>query len=184
MGAIHMQFCAMILGISIASLPRLGNGDRIISQEAWEFGLEDYVVRMAYEKGYWPTEKYIISSNKQNPYYLRGDFDGDGKTDVAVRVINRETSAEAIIFINTSQDTIWVVGDGQRDPETGLQLTGPYMRVVPKGTNIRYHASTGPELKLEYFTLQHDGLEVGRRESFAVLYYWQNGIYDMLVIRD
>lgn len=174
----------MIIGISIALLPESDNEDRKISQESWEFSYEDYAVRTAYEKGYWPIEKYIINSNRQNPYYLRADFDGDGETDVAVRVINRETGAHAIIFVNTSQDTSWVVGDGQRDPETGLQLAGPYMRVIPKGTNIRYHASPEPDLKLDYFTLQHDGLEVGRRETFAVLYYWQNGIYDMLVIRD
>jgi hypothetical protein len=142
---------------------------------------EDPLVIAAHIKGFWPA-KYEICSNQQNPYYLRADFDGDGEIDVVVRVLNRTTGAPALVFINTSQDTSWVVGDGQRDPETGAQLVGSYMRVITKGTNVKYFVPSSHTQ--DNIILQHDGLEVGRGESFAVLYYWRNGIYDMLVIRD
>ena len=58
---------------------------------------------------------------------------------------------------------------------------GAFMRVISEGTNQQYH--TGPD-RVARFTLERDGLHVGRRGSYSVMYYWRDGRYDMIVISD
>jgi len=184
MAIFQVRSIPMVLGILIA-FPLIPDNEiqNAPQEQPGDLYYQDQLVLDAIERGFWPVEQYKINSNAQNPFYLRANFDDDCKTDVAVLVTNRNSGQAAIVLVNSSQDTAWVVGDGQRDPETGLQITGSYMRIVPKGTNIRYHVPFKPD-QLEYLALPCDGLEVGRGESFAVLYYWRDGFFDMLVIRD
>lgn len=47
-----------------------------------------------------------------NPFYLRGDFNGDGKIDVAVLVKQRSTGKVGIAIINGASDKIIILGAG------------------------------------------------------------------------
>jgi hypothetical protein len=55
--------------------------------------------------------KYDVS-NKLNPFYLRGDFDGDGFPDYAVLVVNRTTKAVGIAMVRSRAKHIEVLGAG------------------------------------------------------------------------
>src|SRR5256884_3274335 len=51
-------------------------------------------------------------SFRVNPFYLRGDFIGDGKADIAILVKQRSTGKLGIAIINGATDKVTVVGAG------------------------------------------------------------------------
>jgi len=48
-----------------------------------------------------------------NPFYQRGDFDGDGQTDIAIQVLQKETHKRGIAIIHRSDSSVHIVGAGQ-----------------------------------------------------------------------
>jgi hypothetical protein len=50
---------------------------------------------------------------KTNPYYLRGDFDGDGRADYAVAIVGRTTGRNGIALCNASGFTSVLRGDAR-----------------------------------------------------------------------
>lgn len=56
--------------------------------------------------------KYEISS-RINPFYLRGDFDGDGGMDFAVLVLERKSKRRGLIILNPKRGSFAVIGAGQ-----------------------------------------------------------------------
>lgn len=57
------------------------------------------------------AKKYELS-HRVTPFYLRGDFNGDGKIDVAVLVKQRSTGKTGIAIINGPTDQVTVLGAG------------------------------------------------------------------------
>ncbi len=51
-----------------------------------------------------------------NPFYLRGDFDGDKKADYAIMVSDRKTGKGGIIIILPTLKKYFVIGAGQALP--------------------------------------------------------------------
>jgi hypothetical protein len=47
-----------------------------------------------------------------NPFYLRGDFDGDGKIDLAVLVDQRSTGKSGIAIIHGVRSKVTILGAG------------------------------------------------------------------------
>lgn len=56
--------------------------------------------------------RYEISP-RINPFYLRGDFDGDANFDLAVLVVERKTKRRGILVIHPKKAAYFVVGAGQ-----------------------------------------------------------------------
>lgn len=48
-----------------------------------------------------------------NPFYLRGDFDGDKKADYAVAVVEHKTGKKGVIVFHTASKKYFVIGAGQ-----------------------------------------------------------------------
>src|SRR5262245_15499674 len=67
--------------------------------------------RAAYERS-GLSAKSAISSHL-NPFYQRGDFDGDGKPDLAVVVRERESGKIGVLFVRRSSKMCEVVGAGR-----------------------------------------------------------------------
>jgi hypothetical protein len=57
------------------------------------------------------AKNYDVSFH-MNPFHLRGDFNGDGKIDVAVLVKQRSTGKVGIAIINGASDKITILGAG------------------------------------------------------------------------
>jgi len=151
-----------------------------------DFGLlfEDPLIRRAEQEGYWSEDRYEIARD-QNPYYLRGDFDGDGRADVAVRVRDKSTSNRAIFIVHSSADTVIVLGDGRLTPEGRRQVVGGYWRVLEKGTVVHPIVTTSSGIEYgESLELVQDGLEVGNRGGHSVLYYWLGDHYKIFPLSD
>jgi hypothetical protein len=47
-----------------------------------------------------------------NPFYLRGDFDGDGKPNAAILVRNKESAKVGIAICHTGKNEVFFVGAG------------------------------------------------------------------------
>ena len=57
------------------------------------------------------AKKYELSY-RINPFYLRGDFNGGGKIDVATLVKQRSTGQIGIVIINGANDEVTILGAG------------------------------------------------------------------------
>jgi hypothetical protein len=107
-----------------------------------------------------------------DPFYLSGDFNGDGKIDVAVLVKQRSTEKLGIAIIHgvTSKVTILgagtAIGNGGDDFEwmDSWQLyVKPRAAKEPGGTNVPH--------------LRGDALLVSKSEAASALIYWNGKRY-------
>jgi hypothetical protein len=111
--------------------------------------------------------KYEIS-DRINPYYLRGDFDGDGRVDYAVLVTERGTGKRGIVVLLSSQPKPRVLGAGtpvQYGSAKWDDLNFDSWRVYGKG---KVDAGTGfeaPPGKVELILVQ-------KRESASGFFRW------------
>jgi len=48
-----------------------------------------------------------------NPFYLRGDFDGDKKQDYALSIVEKNTDKKGILVYHTGTNTHYIVGAGR-----------------------------------------------------------------------
>lgn len=48
-----------------------------------------------------------------NPFYLKGDFDGDKKLDYAINVLDRKTNKAGIVIYHTGTRKHFILGAGQ-----------------------------------------------------------------------
>jgi hypothetical protein len=62
-------------------------------------------------------------SNRINPFYLRGDFDGDGKPDYAILVTSRKNQSVGIAVWLSSQRKFFVLGAGHSFKVSGVPTT-------------------------------------------------------------
>jgi hypothetical protein len=59
-----------------------------------------------------PEAAAVEVNTATNPYYLRGDFDGDGRTDYAVAVNGRTTRRNGV-FVCSGQGKVFILGADQ-----------------------------------------------------------------------
>ncbi len=111
--------------------------------------------------------KYVIS-DRINPFYLRGDFDGDGRVDYAVLVTERSTGKRGAVVLLSSQLKPRILGAGtpvQYGSKKWDDLNFDSWRVYGKG---KVDAGTGfdaPPGKGELILVQ-------KRESASGFFRW------------
>ncbi|MFO0994923.1 MAG: hypothetical protein U1E67_23670 [Hyphomicrobiales bacterium] len=110
------------------------------------------------------TANYTLST-RLNPYYVQGDFDGDGKTDTAVLVTERASGKQGIAFI--LDRGIEVVGAGTSIGNGGDDLSWMDAWYVFGKNKVEQGAfDEAPP------TLKGDGLMAIKTESASGLIYW------------
>jgi hypothetical protein len=114
-----------------------------------------------------PIAKNYDVSFRVNPFYLRGDFNGDGKIDVAVLVKQRSTGKLGIAIIHGAMDKVTILGAGVGIGNGGddfewmdSRQVYPKDRVIPGGGE-----TTVPQFHGE-------ALLVGKSEAASALIYW------------
>ena len=111
------------------------------------------------------AKEYELSF-RVNPFYLRGDFIGDGKADIAVLVKQRSTGKLGIAIINGATDTVTVVGAGNAIGNGGDDFEWMDMwQVYSKGRAAQKAEGSVPHLR-------GDALLVGKSEAASALIYW------------
>jgi len=73
---------------------------------------EHNLIRLAERDELWDSSKYPLNRTL-NPYYLRGDFNGDGDNDVAFWVTEKSSSKAGLVIIHSTLDTLYLFGAGK-----------------------------------------------------------------------
>jgi hypothetical protein len=106
-----------------------------------------------------------------NPFYLRGDFNSDGKADIAVLVKQRSTGKLGIAIISGATDKVTVVGAGNAIGNGGDDFEWmDTWQVYSKGRAIQEAEGSVPYLR-------GDALLVGKSEAASALIYWNGKRY-------
>jgi len=114
------------------------------------------------------AKKYELS-HRLNPFYLRGDFNGDGKIDVAVLVKQRSTGKTGIAIINGPTDEVTVLGAG-----TAIGNGGDDFEWMDSWeTYAKGRTANGTRVP----KLRGDALLVSHSEAASALIYWNGRRY-------
>ena len=117
------------------------------------------------------AKKYELAF-RLNPSCLSGDFNGDGKSDVAVLVKQRSTGKLGIAIIHGVTDKVTILGAGTAIGNGGDDFE--WMDSWQVYSNDRAaHAASERGVPL----LRGDALLVGKSEAASALIYWNGKRY-------
>jgi hypothetical protein len=107
-----------------------------------------------------------------NPYYQRGDFDGDGSQEYAVMVRDSSSSRIGIAFVRRRDLSIRIVGAGRVLGKGGDDFAWmDAWRVFDRGPVARGVGEGTPPI------LRGDALLVEKTESASALIWWDGKTY-------
>src|SRR6267143_3936955 len=117
------------------------------------------------------TKQYALVAHL-NPFYLHGDFNGDGRTDMAVLVKNKDSGKVGVAILQAGAKAAIILGAGRQfgnggDDFSWMDAWHLYPRApVERGAG----EGTAPKLK-------GDALMVVKTESASALIYWNGKRY-------
>ena len=117
------------------------------------------------------TKKYEVAF-PMNPFYLRGDFNGDGKIDVAVLVKQRSTGKLGIAIVHGGTSEVTILGAGTAVGKGGDDFEWMDTWHIYSKTRV---ASEGDGKNAPH--LRGDALLVGKSEAASALIYWNGKRY-------
>jgi hypothetical protein len=112
--------------------------------------------------------KYEVAFH-MNPFFLSGDFNGDGKTDVAVLVKQRSTGKLGIAIIHGATDKVQILGAGVSIGNGGDDFEWMDTWDV-RSKNDLVTSASAPKF-------HGDALLVGKSEAASALIYWNGKRY-------
>lgn len=114
------------------------------------------------------AETSLQLSTRLNPFVWRGDFDGDGRQDLAVLVVDAKTKKEGITFLFQGHSPV-TVGASQVFGNAGDNFS--WMDVW----HVEDRGSSHGNYRGRSVTLKGDGLMVAKESSASALIYFRNG---------
>lgn len=107
-----------------------------------------------------------------NPFYQRGDFDGDGRADYAVLVRQASSAKRGIAIVHRRGPSVHVLGAGKAIGNGGDDFSWmDAWRVFDRGPVQRGAGEAAPP------TLRGDALLVQKTESASAILWWDGGRY-------
>lgn len=121
-----------------------------------------------------PLAKYEVAFHL-NPFYLRGDFNSDGKIDVAVLVKQRTTGKTGIAIIDGVTNKVTILGAGTAIGNGGddFEWMDTWQIYSKKRVTPGSDVTKIPHLR-------GDALLVGKSEAASALIYWSGKRYTWL----
>jgi hypothetical protein len=114
--------------------------------------------------------KTYVLNGAMNPFYLRGDFDGDKKTDYAFWIRDKSTGEVGIAIWLTSRRNIVVIGAGAQFSISGKKVTNLNFvntwKVFERKSVERAPEAAAPP------KLVGDAILAGKSGSASGLIYW------------
>ena len=104
-----------------------------------------------------------------NPFYLRGDFNGDGKIDVAVLVKQRSTGKSGIAIVHSGTSKVTILGAGTAIGNGGDDFDWMDSWEIYSKDRVASKTSV-PKL-------HGDALLVSKSEAASALIYWNGKRY-------
>ena len=109
---------------------------------------------------------------RMNPFFLSGDFDGDGKTDIALWVTNNRTKQLGVIILHRGSGAVFFLGAGNKG-DRGADWRGlDQWTLYPKAPLERSHHEPSPPPHLK-----GDALWFAKSESASFFVYWDGHRY-------
>jgi len=139
-----------------------------------DWNLPDPVKKRLDAAHFW--DAYSLS-DRVNPFYLRGDFDGDGKPDYAVLVTSKKSNKSAIVVCLSSRNSLDVLGAEGTKLRVGSLKAGYELTEFDWMDAWQVHS----RLKLgqnelnppgTFAQMAGEGLMVEKTESASALIYW------------
>jgi len=118
------------------------------------------------------SEKSMTSPPRMNPFYLEGDFNGDGALDVAVLIKERGTGKHGIAVVHGTIGKITILGAGIGIGNGGDDFDWMDSWQVYSKTHAAHGAG---ETSVPH--LRGDALLVEKSESASALIYWNGEWY-------
>lgn len=183
------QMAGIVVVIILLVVTVTGNSLQAgFSEQQSDGGLAQYapdrILFKAQRSELWSPSSYPVNY-EYNPYYLRGDFNGDGENDLAFWITAASSGKRGIAIIHSSLDTLWIFGAGHPFGGTDQIWTDTWS-ILPKGTTLRPWRSI-PEIgmiKGENFVFQQEAVSPVwiAKSSFAI--YWKDGKYHYVPVAD
>ena len=158
--------------------------DRMLA--AWDPSL----LLKAEEAGLYDREALPVLRD-MNPFFIRGDFNGDGGMDVAFWVTERDTEVRGVAIIHSTLDTLFVFGAGRDGPAPDGVMPNEgrvdTWHLLPKGHVEQHPYGTVAEIEVSEgtpFTFERETLEFVFLGRSAFVFYWANGRYWMFWTAD
>ncbi len=134
------------------------------------------LISKAYQEGLL-SEHEIVPETSINPYYVRGDFNGDGENDIAFHAKDQISGNLGLILIHSTLDTVYFFGPISQNHSDKNFFTGEYIRVLRKGAVIRelLYTETGSQFGPP-IVLKTEALQAVYFAKSSGVYLWdQNG---------
>jgi hypothetical protein len=138
----------------------------------------------AWAQTYWATAGLGKTFDRKlyaQPGFLQADFNGDGKTDVAVLVARRTTGSRGLIILHQGLAQHHVLGNGpntHRETIHGDFSWVDHWRIYTKPTTdeVTFEASGGI-LGSRVVKLRHPTIEITQEEVGGGMIYWNGQRY-------
>ena len=115
-----------------------------------------------------------------NPFYLQGDFNGDGQTDIAVLVEEESTDKRGVLILHMGAERQFVIGAGNATGNGGDDFYWmDAWSVREEGVVLQ-----GAHEEREPPVLVGDALMVIKTEAASGLIYWTGSAYDWYQMGD
>lgn len=117
------------------------------------------------------AEKYVFAT-QLNPFYVQGDFNGDGRLDCAILVQQRSSGKLGIAIVHAGDSKVRILGAGHSLGNGGDDFSWiDAWHAYPKGrVQMGADGSRPPKLK-------GDALMVIKTEAASSLIYWTGTQY-------